>query len=186
MNTYKTKYLWDVNIQMFTSTGEQINITITESNFVLTNGKPTEAKLTITINKKTYQIIDSLEDFNLKQEARNESSVEKFSEKKPIEIELILNNKYIEILEPAVDNAENLIKHLIKVNKNKINSPLLQTQNWFALYIKQEIDIPNNMEGNLKMGYSTKWIEKFEEKIIPTLLFKTYLIILTKMQLTAT
>ena len=168
MNKYETQHFWDVDIQMLSSIGEPINITITEANFTLTEGRASEAKLSIEVDKKNYQIIDNLEAFNLKIAERSESSIKEFSAEKPIEIELILDKEHIKTLASEVDSAKSLIQHLIKLSKNKSNLPLLQTENWFALYVKQEVEVPENMEGSLKMGYSTKWVEKFEEKLPPS------------------
>ncbi len=168
MNEYKTQYFWSVDVKMSTPSGEELNIKITEANFIIAEGEPSEARLSIKIDNKTYQRIDKLEAFNLKQDKRKESALEGFSENKPIEIELILDKSQITKLDSKVINAEKLIETLHKLTYSDLKAPLLKTENWFALNVKQEVDVPEDMKGSLKMGYATTWVEEFETKIVPT------------------
>ncbi len=166
MNEYKTQYFWSVDIKMSTLSGEELIIQVKEAIFILTEGEPSEARLSVKVDKETYQKIDSLEAFNLKQDKRKESALEEFADNKPVEIELILSKLQIKKLDSKINSAEKLIDALHKLSNLDSTAPLLQTENWFALNVKQEIDVPEEMGGSLKMGYATFWADEFENETI--------------------
>jgi len=166
MNEYKTQYFWSVDIKMLTPSAEELTISIKEANFILSDEGATEARLSVKVDKKTYEKIDRLEAFNLQQDKRKESALEDFADNKPVELELILSKLQIKKLDSKINNAEKLIDVLHKLTYSNTNSPLLQTENWFALNVKQEIDVPQEMGGSLKMGYATVWADGFENEII--------------------
>ncbi len=159
MNINETKYIQDVVLLMNSAYNEKLDVLLKETNIVVTDNKITDVKILIEISEKTYKIVDNKESFNLNGMMRKQDTSYEFLDNKPIEIDLTLNKKLYSTIHKDVKNAKGLISYFENINNNENNSILLNTENWFANYVKQEVDIPDDMEGSLKMGYATRWLD---------------------------
>ena len=94
-----------------------------------------------------YQIIDAKGLFHLAPENRK-PCYEPFDGDRAVELELRLDPSLLPL---AGDSLEASVKAL---DEAWLDRPLRQTENWYALNVKQEI-FPG-----LKVGYSTTWAEE--------------------------
>lgn len=114
-------------------------------------------QITITVPKQVYDQIDQQAIFHLQAQNRQQGSDYQFSDSE-IEIDLQLDGEFL--LQIQSKESKDFINLLDKLSQNDPNNDFLNTENWFALHIKQDvkIDLPNVDEGSsLKMGYSTVW-----------------------------
>lgn len=161
MNT--NKHISNLKINFNTTKQNKINATLKEIIFIEKEDKSTEIQAIIAIDKKTYDIIDENCVFNLQKQVRGQSSIEEFTTKKPIEIELKLRRTLYDKLETQkLTSPKTLFQYIEKI-KNDNENDLLFSENWFALIVKQEVELPGDMEGTLNMGYQTTWIKTPEE-----------------------
>ena len=121
------------------------------------NGSPTACILTFEVSFEVYQHIDSQALFHLKPEVR-EKIFEEFKPDKNIEIEIKLADELLPNLIQEAVTATEVANNLLKINNTMPSSPLLITESWYGLYVKQEISLPPEFgSGSLKTGYSTSW-----------------------------
>ena len=135
-----------------------------------------EFRLTFEVNWSIYQYIDDRAIFHLEREVRLDSGGEDFSPERPVEIEARLNeNLLAKVLEQG-DTAEEVADRLLELNQTQADDALFNTENWYALYVKQLVDLPPELKGTgeLKIGYRTTYIEnEATERISESLIDKS-------------
>ncbi len=143
MNTQTQTHQLNTDLTLHSPT--QTPITIHAKTLTLTKQDNTliSATLTCQIPPETYQIIDNQSLFNLKPELRCNFTAGKFIPSTNIEITATLKPDFLPHLTPHLDDLPTYIKNL---NQQQPNHPLLSTENWLALQVKQE-----------EIGYRTFW-----------------------------
>lgn len=124
----------------------------------------TECRLSLKASPDLYKRIDTEALFNLMPEVRHQTMEEDFSSNKDIEIEIRLSDDFLSHLTAQAYSAETAAEHLWQLNQNYhlSKSPLMFTENWYGLQVKQSIDLPSDLEGEIKMGYNTDWDDNAE------------------------
>ncbi len=160
MHTHEDIYVSDETIDLSLSSGDSFPVRLQEATLETENNKIVQLKLELKIDRSTYNIVDQQHAFNLTPEARKESSFAVFEEDTPIEIEMFLGKDFVETAAELTGTAKDFIAKLKELDGSH---ELKQSSSWFATVIKQEIDLPPDQGGNLKMGYSTIWADQAKE-----------------------
>ena len=137
--------------------GESIIVEAMEIAVDAINDSPTACIFTFEVSFELYQYIDSQALFHLDPKVRGPIA-DKFTPDKNIEIEVKLAEELLPTLTQEAKTATEVANYLLKINNTMPDSPLLATESWYGLYVKQEIPLPPEFgTGNLKTGYSTTW-----------------------------
>jgi hypothetical protein len=82
-----------------------------------------------------------------------------------LELELLLDPALLEEL-PNAEDAQEVIEALMNAHAG---SPLRLEESWYALNVRQDVELPPDMEdvGTLKAGYSLRWNEEIEAFLMP-------------------
>ncbi|MGB3694722.1 MAG: YbjN domain-containing protein [Spirulinaceae cyanobacterium] len=108
-----------------------------------------ECRLTLQISLETYQHINSNALFNLKPEIRN-SATTKFQPSPEIHLEASLKPDLLQQLAKQVANIVEAVNYLLLLSKEQTYNPLLCTESWLALSVKQQ-------QESGEIGYRTFW-----------------------------
>jgi len=119
-----------------------LTLTVTTNNSTLI-----ESRLTFQLNPKLYQRIDSEALFNLKPELRGTLSNGEFLTEPNIEITASLKPDLLPHLTPHLDDVPAYLKSL---SQEQPDHPLLSTESWLALQVKQP-------RKPVETGYRTFW-----------------------------
>ncbi|AFZ21579.1 type III secretion system chaperone family protein [Allocoleopsis franciscana] len=122
-----------------------VTLTLTEQNIILT-----ECRLTFQTSPELYQRIDTEALFNLKPELRGSLSAGDFQPEPDIKIEATLQPDLLPRLAEHTTNLEEAATYLQNLSQEQPNNPLLSTESWFALHVKQPRE-------SGETGYSTFW-----------------------------
>ncbi|MBD1867171.1 YbjN domain-containing protein [Cyanobacteria bacterium FACHB-471] len=109
----------------------------------------TECRLTWKSTSEQYQAIEAHSLFNLKPELRSTTTLE-FSPDYPIEIQATLKPDRLPDLTPHATSAEATANYLLQLQQETPDHPLLNTENWLALTVKQA-------QESGEVGYTTLW-----------------------------
>lgn len=143
---------------VFYNNNQPIKIKIQQITFKTADFMPKEVILDIAVPTTIYnEIIDKNSYFYLQSENRNESALEVFEEDKMVELELILSKDLLPYIQISMNNPKQLEAIFNKEKHTFKEKQLFDESNWYALNVKQSVEVPNDTEGTLKMGYSTVW-----------------------------
>ncbi len=143
---------------IFSNTFISFNATVLSIQFITEDYMPREITINISVSFDDYnRLIDKNNLFFLEKENRKESALDRFEENKPVEIELILTENLLSFIQISMNEPKQLEAIFQKQNHSKREKELFYIQNWYALNVKQTVEIPNDLEGTLKMGYATTW-----------------------------
>ena len=109
-----------------------------------------ECRLTFHVNPELYSRIETEALFNLKPELRGSLSAGDFQPELDIEIEATLQPDLLPHLTEHTTNLEAAATYLQNLSQEQPDNPLLSTENWFALHVKQQ-------QESGETGYSTFW-----------------------------
>jgi hypothetical protein len=109
-----------------------------------------EYRLTFHVNTQLYQRIDTEALFNLKPEVRNPLSAGEFLPKPDIQIETILKPDLLPRLAGHTANIDEAATYILNLSQEQPDDPLLSTENWLALSVKQQ-------QESSEIGYRTLW-----------------------------
>jgi hypothetical protein len=109
-----------------------------------------ECCITFQINPELYRQIDTEALFNLKSELRGSFSNGDFQPEPSIEIQATLQPDLIPQLTKYSNNSDALVAYLQNLCQEEPHNPLLLSENWLALYVKQK-------QESGETGYSTFW-----------------------------
>lgn len=109
-----------------------------------------ECRLTFQVNPQLYQRIDTEALFNLKPEVRNPLSAGEFLPEPDIKIETTLKPDLLPLLKEHTANINEAANYFLKLNQEQPDNPLLSTENWLALSVKQP-------QESGETGYRTLW-----------------------------
>ena len=108
-----------------------------------------ECRLTFTVSHEQYRRIDRDALFNLTPEVRGTTFAGGFAPEGDIEIEADLNTDALGyVAELATPQA--VAEFLVTQMRDDPVAPVLFTENWYGLYVKQA-------HGEIKTGYRTQW-----------------------------
>jgi hypothetical protein len=122
-----------------------VTLTLTNQNDALS-----ECRLTFHISPELYQRIQTEALFNLKPELRGSLSAGDFQPEPDIEIEATLQPDLLPRLAENTTNLEEATAYLQNLSQEQPDNPLLSTESWFALHVKQP-------QESGETGYSTFW-----------------------------
>ncbi|MEQ9623319.1 YbjN domain-containing protein [Coleofasciculus chthonoplastes] len=114
------------------------------------NDQLIECRLTFNVNLELYERIDTQALFNLKPEIRGNFSSGEFLPEPDITIETSLKPDLIQHLTEYAADANQAATYLLNLSQEQPNHPLLSTENWLALSVKQQ-------QESGETGYSTIW-----------------------------
>ncbi|HEY9830575.1 MAG TPA: YbjN domain-containing protein [Stenomitos sp.] len=109
-----------------------------------------ECRLTFQVNPELYQHIDTEALFNLKPEVRNPLSAREFLPEPDIKIETTLKPDLLPRLAGHAANIDEAATHILNLSQEQPDDPLLSTENWLALSVKQ-------LQESGETGYRTLW-----------------------------
>ncbi|HAX90572.1 MAG TPA: hypothetical protein DCY91_31100 [Cyanobacteria bacterium UBA11370] len=142
--TAQTKtYQLDTNLTL--QTPSQTPLTIHTQTLTLTQQNDTliESRLTFCVTPELYHQIDTQALFNLKPELRGTFTAGEFLPSPNIEITATLKPDLLPHLTPHLEDVPTYLKNL---TQEQPDHPLLSTENWLALQVKQQ-----------ETGYRTFW-----------------------------
>jgi hypothetical protein len=109
-----------------------------------------ECRLTFQVSPELYQRIETEALFNLKAELRGSLSAGDFQPEPDIKIEATLQPDLLPPLAEHTTNLEAGAAYLQNLSQEQSDNPLLSTESWFALHVKQPKE-------SGETGYSTFW-----------------------------
>lgn len=109
-----------------------------------------ECRLTCQVTPGQYQVIDAYALFNLKPEIRGAVPAADFHGDVPIEIVATLKPNLLPDLADHATSAETVANYLLQLVQETPDHPLLHTENWLALSVKQQ-------QESGEVGYTTLW-----------------------------
>lgn len=167
MQSITDSYRLDGQLTLKTPTGNPLIVQLEELSLIEVDDTLTECRITCKVSPELYQRIDTETLFNLKSDVRYQTMEDNFMTDKDIEIEARLSDRLLSHLIDHSNSAETAVEYLLQLNQNHhpIKSPILFSENWYALHVKQSIDLPSELEveGELKSGYSTAWGDSSKE-----------------------
>lgn len=150
----------DYELRMRDRNGDPLTVKALELAADLLDGTSSIVKcfLTLLVSPENYQRVDTDNLFNLHPDARGQIFGGKLEPDIDIEIEAKLDPSFIFEISTKIKTLEALSQHLQTINQSQPEHPLLNTESWLALYVKQSVELPSEFdEGKLKIGYSTTW-----------------------------
>jgi hypothetical protein len=109
-----------------------------------------ECRLTFQVNPELYQRIDTEALFNLKSEVRNPLSAGEFMPEPDIKIETTLKPDLLPRLAGHTATIDQAATYILNLSQEQPDNPLLSTENWLALSVKQ-------LQESGETGYRTLW-----------------------------
>ncbi|MEQ8972721.1 MAG: YbjN domain-containing protein [Coleofasciculus sp. C1-SOL-03] len=109
-----------------------------------------ECRLTFQVNPQLYQRIDTEALFNLKPEVRNPLSTGDFLPEANIIIETLLKPDLLPHLAGHTTTIDEAATYILNLSQEQPDHPLLSTENWLALSVKQQQEAG-------EIGYRTLW-----------------------------
>ena len=132
------------------SSQSSLKIPLLTLNLTKKDDKIIECRLTFQVNPKLYKRIDKEALFNLKPEARNSATAQKFLSQPDIQIETTLKPDLLHHLQEHATNNDEATTYLLNLNQQQPEHPLLSTESWLALSVTQPQD-------SGEIGYRTLW-----------------------------
>ena len=110
----------------------------------------TEFRIALQVNLELYQQIETKSLFNLQPDISSKPTKIKFNSESDIIIEAILKPDLLAHLQPHATNKEEAAEYLLNLSNQKPDDPLLSTESWLALSVKQQQETG-------EVGYKTFW-----------------------------
>jgi hypothetical protein len=124
------------------------------------NGSLIKCFLSFKVSPELYRRIDTEALFHLDPEVRSAIFGGSLEPDVDVEIQAKLDPQFIFELSMQIKSIKELADHLLKISQTQPADPLMNTESWFALYVKQEVVLPPEIgEGQLKVGYRTTWAD---------------------------
>jgi hypothetical protein len=136
-------YHLDSNLTLSDASPSPLAVRATNLSLTKQEDQLLECRLTLSVNPELYQRIDTQSLFNLKPELRGSLTAGEFISESNIEITASLKPDLLTHLTPHLADVPTYLKSL---NQEQPENPLLSTESWLALQVKQ-----------LQTGYRTFW-----------------------------
>ncbi len=158
MSFSESEYTIDEPLTFVPPSGRALTAQVLTVRIVEEDDEILECHLALQVAPDSYARIDREALFNLQPEVRGPMGGE-FDTTHPIELDVALNAELLPTFTEGVAGADQALNRLFKLSQTGTVSPLLDTSSWFALHVKQEVDLPAELKdaGSLKVGYSTMW-----------------------------
>jgi hypothetical protein len=147
MTTQTETHQLDTNLTLQTPSHSLLTIHTQALIFTQQDDQLLESRLTFQVNPELYQRIDTKALFNLKPELRGTFSHGEFLSEPHIEITASLKPDLLPHLTPHLDDVPTYLKSL---SQEQPDHPLLSTESWLALQVKQPRE-------PVETGYRTFW-----------------------------
>lgn len=161
MNVKTLHHLLDYELQFHDRAGAALSVRALELTVDDLNGSLIRCCLSFKVSPELYRRIDTEALFHLDPEVRGAIFGGRLEPEVDVEIEAKLDPQFIFDLSMQIKSIDELAEHLLRISQTQPTDPLMNTESWFALYVKQEVVLPPEIgEGQLKVGYSTTWAER--------------------------
>ncbi|MTJ53371.1 hypothetical protein FJR38_12300, partial [Anabaena sp. UHCC 0253] len=154
MSLYNKNDLVLEELILFTTSNSSFTINQVNLALLKQDDKIIECCLKFPINYELYQQIEQQNLFNLKPEVKSPITGGKFLPEIEINLEITLKPDILPQLLETTNNPEEIANYLVNLSQqqseNKDIHPLLQTENWLCLSVKQT-------QNNKEIGYNTFW-----------------------------
>ncbi len=142
------------HLTLFTSTNSSISLSTINLSLHQKDDTIREIRLIFSINFDIYQQIEQQNLFNLKPEVKSPITGGKFLPQIDINLEITLKPDIFPQLLSTTNNPEEIANYLVNLSQQQSENteihPLLQTENWLCLSIKQT-------QNSKEIGYNTFW-----------------------------
>ncbi|MBE9225432.1 YbjN domain-containing protein [Phormidium sp. LEGE 05292] len=149
MMTKTENYQPDSDLTLHDRTDSPLTVRATNLSLTKQEDQLIECRLTLSVNPELYQRIDTQSLFNLKSELRGALKSE-FLPSPDIFIEISLKPDLLPHLVEHAANPNEVANYLLNISTEKPDEPLLSTQNWLGLSVKQQ-------QESGEIGYTTFW-----------------------------
>ncbi|MFP4414837.1 MAG: YbjN domain-containing protein, partial [Coleofasciculus sp.] len=150
MTTKTDNHQLDSELTLYPRTTTPLTLHTITLSLYKDNDQLIECRLTFNVNLELYERIDTQALFNLKPEIRGNLSSGKFLPEADITIETSLKPDLLQHLTEHAADANKAATYLLNLSQEQPNHPLLSTENWLALSVKQQ-------QESGETGYSTIW-----------------------------
>ena len=160
--TIQTKQL-DDELIFYPPEGEPLHALANEVSATYENDALEGIQLTFQVAPETYTRIDQAALFNLGKEFREPILGGAFDPDKPYQIRAALSLEQVAEIQDSGNSVDELAQKVLLVNSHPDGDPVFFTENWFALSVTQEADLPPELAetGKVYSGYSTTWRDKY-------------------------
>jgi hypothetical protein len=149
MTNYTENHQPDSELTLRDRTNPPLTVRATNLSLTKQEDQLIECRLTFSVNPELYQRIDTQSLFNLKPELRGAFPSE-FLPSPDIKIEISLKPDLLPHLVEHAANPNEAANYLLNISGEKPDDPLLSTENWLGLSVKQQ-------QESGEIGYTTFW-----------------------------
>lgn len=142
-------YHLDSNLTLSDASPSPLTVRATNLSLTKLDDQLIECRLTLSVSPELYQRIDTQSLFNLKPELRGAFPSE-FQPSPDIKIEISLKPDLLPHLVEHAANPKEAANYLLNISGEKPDDPLLSTENWLGLSVKQQ-------QESGETGYTTFW-----------------------------
>lgn len=150
MNLKTEHYCLNSDLTLRDRTQSSLSIHAVTLSLIKYNNELIEYRLTFKTRWELYQHIDTEGLFNLKPEIRLSFSDKKFLSETNVEIETSLKLDLLSHLTEQSTNIDQVAQYILYLSQQRLDNPLLYTENWLGLSVKQE-------QESEEAGYRTIW-----------------------------
>ncbi|MFB2835650.1 YbjN domain-containing protein [Floridanema evergladense] len=152
MSAKTERYHLDSELTLHDRTHSPLTVRAVSLSLIKQDDEVIECRLTFQVSPQLYQRIETEALFNLKPEVRRPLTGGNFLPSPDIEIEIGLQpNLLPQPIERAVD-ANEAATYILNLNQEQPDNPLLSTESWLALSVKQQ-------QESGETGYRTLWAD---------------------------
>lgn len=143
-----------INTDLTLHNSSQIPLTVRALTLTLTtqDNELIACRLTFEVTPQLYNRIDTEALFNLKPDARNQLSSEKFLSAGDITIETSLKPDLLPLLSEHAVKIEEAANYILNLSQEQPDNQILFTESWLGLSVKQQQEA-----GEIGIGYRTLW-----------------------------
>jgi hypothetical protein len=149
MTTNTKNHQLNINLRLRDRTPSPLTVRATNLSLTKQEDQLIECRLTFSVNPELYQRIDTQSLFNLKPELRGALKSE-FLPSPDIKIEISLKPDLLPHLVEHAANPNEAANYFLNISTEKLDDPLLSTENWLGLSVKQQ-------QESGETGYTTFW-----------------------------
>lgn len=118
----------------------------------------TQYRITVRVRNEIWETIDLVDAFNLDSEARQPGQITGDGD---VQIELRLADAEVPALIKTIAGMTPR-DGVAELAESPTDSPLLITENWFALHVTEAVELPPELQGpgrEVRSGFSTVWVD---------------------------
>ena len=150
MTNYTENHQLDTNLTLHNSSQTPLTIRTVTLNLTTQHEEIIECRLIFQVDTELYKHINTNALFNLEPDIRSPISAREFLPKPDIQIETSLKPDLLDQLKERAKNAKEAANYILHLSQEKPEDPLLFTENWLGLSVKQQ-------QESGETGYRTFW-----------------------------